>query len=413
MSILQVISDPKVPKVKCSLIDSTGTERNIMTIFLQDNGIHVHKELENDHYIIPPVPQIGALIREVIEEVAEELNANAIVFRYGDEEAEEVDDLVLSDAWYDIERLALAASKHAALSEEIDAKVILGIIKFSSFIYAATAIRKEDTFPLLQIYMDASTDLPLIKIYNELGQLVEERREKVEDFETYVKSLVSSEDMTVIYRESAMDIPSPKEITTEDGSKYYVAVLFKYFLGFLPSSSVTEVTSRKIPVKGKRKLVKTLRALLYLEKLSEEGGVEIVIGSHAVPLNQLLDELSKLSERAKATLTRRKLMYEPEKVFEEPLVRELRNYKPEYSSGDVYLGIRVIPVGFIVVARNKEEFDHAIQRISNGPTSDGYEILDELVKKSVSGYFIGYLMTLEEALIIYTDITSELMRSDK
>ncbi|WP_252896743.1 hypothetical protein [Metallosphaera hakonensis] len=125
LSILQVISDPKVPKVRCSLIDQSGKEKDIMTIFLQDNGIHVHKTLDNDHYIIPPVPQIGVLIKEVIEEVAEELNAEAIVFRYGENEPEEVDDLVLSDAWYDIERLALAASKHAALSEEMDSKVIV------------------------------------------------------------------------------------------------------------------------------------------------------------------------------------------------------------------------------------------------------------------------------------------------
>ncbi|AWS00519.1 hypothetical protein DFR87_03360 [Metallosphaera hakonensis JCM 8857 = DSM 7519] len=384
-----------------------------MTIFLQDNGIHVHKTLDNDHYIIPPVPQIGVLIKEVIEEVAEELNAEAIVFRYGENEPEEVDDLVLSDAWYDIERLALAASKHAALSEEMDSKVIVGIIKFSSFIYAATAIRKEDTFPLFQIYMDTSSDLPLVKIYNELGQLVEERREKIDDFETYVKSLVSSDDIAVIYRESALEVPSPKEITREDGSKYYVAVLFKYFLGFLPSSSVNEVTNRKVAIRGKRNLIKTLRALLYLERLSEEGGVDILMGNHAVPLNYLLDELEKLSKRAIASLTRKGLSYNLDETLEEPILRELKNYKPEYTSGDIYLGIRVIPVAFVVVARNKEEFDQAIQRIAGGPTSDGYEILDELVKKSVSGYFIGYLMTLEEALIIYSDISSELMKGDK
>ncbi|AEB95479.1 conserved hypothetical protein [Metallosphaera cuprina Ar-4] len=410
---MQVVSDPEIPKVRCLLVDSAGTEKDIMTISLQDNGVHVHKTLENDHYIIPPIPQISTLIKEVIEEVAEELNAEAIVFRYGGEKADEVEDLILSDAWYDIEKLALAASKHAALSEEIDSKVVIGIIKFSSFIYAATAIRKEDTFPLLQIYMDTSSDLPLIRIYNELGQLVEERREKVDDFEAYVKSLVSMDDATVVYRESNTDIPSPKEITTEDGSKFYVAMIFKYFLGFLPSPSIYEVTNKKIIIKNKRKLTKSLRALLYVEKLSDEGGVEILLGNHAVPLNMLNEELHKLSRKGREMLERKGITFNTDDALKEPLLKELLNYKPQYGSGDVYLGIRVVPLAFLVVAKDKEEFDQIVSRIANGPTSDGYEILDELIKSSISGYFIGYLMTLEEALIIYSDISSELMRNDK
>ncbi|QKR01082.1 hypothetical protein GWK48_08345 [Metallosphaera tengchongensis] len=385
-----------------------------MTISLQDNGIHVHKTLEKeDHYIIPPIPQIGSLIKEVIEEVAEELNAKAIVFRYGEESREEVDDLILSEAWYDLERLALAASKHAALSGDFETKVILGIVKFSASVYAATAIRKEDTFPLFQIFMDSSSGVPLIKVYNELGQLVEERRESVDDFETYVKDMVSSEDVAVVYGDSEVGFPSPKEITLEDGSRYYVGVIFKYFLGFFPSSSVKEVSSRRLLVKNKGKLVRTLRALLYVEKLGKDEGVEIVMSSHAIPLNLLPEELNRLTNRVTRSLKKRGLSYDLKEVLEDPYVEELRNYRPEYGSGEVYLGIRVIPVGFVIVTKSKEEFEQVTSRIANGPTNDGAEILDELVKKSVSGYFIGYLMSLKEALIIYSDITSELMKGDK
>gem|GEM_PF-437056 len=413
LSILQVYSDPKVPRIKCSLIDGSGSEKDILTISLQDNGIHVYKSLDGgDHYILPPIPQIGALIREVIEEVAEELNAEAVVVRYGDEESQDLNNLVLSDAWYDIERLALAASKHATISEDFEARIVIGIVRFSSFIYAATVMRKEDTFPLLQVYMDSSGDLPTVRVYNELGQLVEERREKITDFESYVKSLVGSEDVAVVYREASANLPSPREVTTADGSKYYVAVIYRYFLGFLPSTSLNEVRKKRVNVKGRSELSRALRALLYLEKLGEGGGVEVLIGSRAVPLNELPKEVLRLSQKAEGSLRKFSISFESDPL-EEPILKELTGYTPEYGSGDVYLGVRVLPVAFLIVAENEEEFSQYVRRIMEGPTSDGYEMLDEIIKKSLSNYFIGYMMSLEEALIIYTDISTELMNDGK
>ncbi len=408
MSVLQVYSNPAKAVISCSLVDENGNEKEILTITLEDNGIHVHKNIEkDDHYIIPPIPQIDMLIREVIEQIAEELNVQAVVFRYGENsDLEETDDLILSDAWYDIEKLALAASKHAAL----ESKVIIGIVKFSNFIYAATVLRREDTFPLLQIFMDSSNNE--IKIYNEIGQLVEERREKIQDFEEYVKSLVNSSDVAVVYKESLDEIPSPKEITTDNG-RYYVGVVFKYFMGFFPSSSIKQVSSKRIYVKNKSKFVKLLRALLYLDKLSDDGGVEVLLSSSAVPLNEIPKEVDKIKEKIDKILGKYKITDVNYFGINDTLIKELANYKPQFGEGDVYLGMRVIPIAFVIVTENKQDFDNYVERIVNGPTSDGYEILDEAVKKYISSYFIGYLMSVEEALIIYSDIFNELSKDDK
>ncbi|MCI2415442.1 MAG: hypothetical protein MPF33_09420 [Candidatus Aramenus sp.] len=414
MSILKVYSDPVKPTIMCSLVDDDGNERDILTITLEDNGIHVHKNLgTDDHYIVPPVPQVETLIREVIEEIAEELNVKSVVFTYGDEEEENTEDLVLSDEWYNIEKLALAASKHTALSTEVDAKVVIGVVKFSNFIYSATVLRKEDTFPLLQVYMDSSSDVPLIRIYNELGQLIEERREKVEDFEEYVKSLVTSNEIAIVYREEVESFPSPKEVVTENGSTFYVGVIFKYVLGFLPSSSIDDVKTKKIYVKNKSKLAKLLRAVLYLDKLSSNGGVEVLVPSYAVPLNEIPKEIERLKQRAVKLLKRYKVNAVSFYGVNESLLKELFNYKPKFEDGEVYLGIRVIPVAFVIMAQDKGEFEEYVERILNGPTSDGYEILDEAIKKYVSSYFIGYLMDIEETLIIYSDIINELNKDGK
>ncbi|EWG07543.1 MAG: hypothetical protein ASUL_03514 [Candidatus Aramenus sulfurataquae] len=407
-------SDPVKPTIMCSLVDDDGNERDILTITLEDNGIHVHKNLgTDDHYIVPPVPQVETLIREVIEEIAEELNVKAVVFTYGDEEEENTEDLVLSDEWYNIERLALAASKHTALSAEVDAKVVIGVVRFSNFIYSATVLRKEDTFPLLQVYMDSSSDVPLIRIYNELGQLIEERHEKVEDFEEYVKSLVTSNEIAVVYREEIESFPSPKEVVTENGSTFYVGVIFKYFLGFLPSSSIDDVKTKKIYVKNKSELAKLLRAVLYLDKLSSNGGVEVLVPSYAVPLNEIPKEIERLKQRAVKLLKRYKVNAVNFYGVKEPLLKELFNYKPKFENGEVYLGIRVIPVAFVIMAQDKGEFEEYVERILNGPTSDGYEILDEAIKKYVSSYFVGYLMDIEETLIIYSDIINEMNKDGK
>ncbi|AWR93483.1 hypothetical protein [Acidianus brierleyi] len=412
MSVLQVYSNPAKAVISCSLVDENGNEKEILTITLEDNGIHVHKNIEkDDHYIIPPIPQIDMLIREVIEQIAEELNVQTVVFRYGENsDLEETDDLILSDAWYDIEKLALAASKHAALANDVESKVIIGIVKFSNFIYAATVLRKEDTFPLLQIFMDSSNNE--IKIYNEIGQLVEERREKVQDFEEYVKSLVNSSDVAVVYKESLDEIPSPKEITTDNG-RYYVGVVFKYFMGFFPSSSIKEVSSKRIYVRNKSKFVKLLRALLYLDKLSDDGGVEVLLSSSAVPLNDIPKEVDKIKGKVDKILGKYKITDVNYFGINDTLIKELVNYKPQFGEGDVYLGMRVIPVAFVIITENKQDFDNYVERILNGPTSDGYEILDEAVKKYISSYFIGYLMSVEEALIIYSDIFNELSKDDK
>jgi len=414
VSILKVHSDPVKPTIMCSLVDDDGNERDILTITLEDNGIHVHKNLgTDDHYIVPPVPQVETLIREVIEEIAEELNVKAVVFTYGDEEEENTEDLVLSDEWYNIERLALAASKHTALSAEVDAKVVIGVVRFSNFIYSATVLRKEDTFPLLQVYMDSSSDVPLIRIYNELGQLIEERHEKVEDFEEYVKSLVTSNEIAVVYREEIESFPSPKEVVTENGSTFYVGVIFKYVLGFLPSSSIDDVKTKKIYVKNKSELAKLLRAVLYLDKLSSNGGVEVLVPSYAVPLNEIPKEIERLKQRAVKLLKRYKVNAVNFYGVKESLLKELFNYKPKFEDGEVYLGIRVIPVAFVIMAQDKGEFEEYVERILNGPTSDGYEILDEAIKKYVSSYFVGYLMDIEETLIIYSDIINELNKDGK
>jgi len=412
VSVLQVYSNPAKAVISCSLVDENGNEKEILTITLEDNGIHVHKNIgKDDHYIIPPIPQIDMLIREVIEQIAEELNVQAVVFRYGENsDLEETDDLILSDAWYDIEKLALAASKHAALANDVESKVIIGIVKFSNFIYAATVLRREDTFPLLQIFMDSSNNE--IKIYNEIGQLVEERREKVQDFEEYVKSLVNASDVAIVYKESLDEIPSPKEITTDNG-RYYVGVIFKYFMGFFPSSSIKEVSSKRIYVKNKSKFVKLLRALLYLDKLSDEGGVEILLSSSAVPLNDIPKEVDKIKVKVDKILGKYKITDVNYFGINDTLIKELVNYKPQFGEGDVYLGMRVIPVAFVIITENKQDFDNYVERILNGPTSDGYEILDEAVKKYISSYFIGYLMSVEEALIIYSDIFNELSKDGK
>ncbi|EZQ01815.1 MULTISPECIES: hypothetical protein [Acidianus] len=405
MNILQVYSYPSEAVVSCSLVDDKGNERKILTISLEDNGIHVHKLEKDDHYLIPPVPQIDMLIKEVIDQVAEELNVKAIIFRFGDgDKIEETEDLVLSEKWYDIESLAKAASKHAAIVSDVESKYIISVVKFSNFIYASTVIRKEDTFPLMQIVMDTSSDAPHIKIYNEVGQLVEDRKERVADFEDYVRSLVNSDDVAIVYKESLDEIPSPTEITTENGDKYFVGVIFKYFLGFFSTDDAN--AKRGIILRNRRRFSKVLRAILYLDRLSEEGGVEVLMPAKAILLEDVPGEVKKMKVKAENILKRFRVSEVNYFGVSDTAMKEIGSYNSSIMS------IRVIPVGFIIVTKTKQLFDEYVQRISNGPTSDGYEILDEFIKKNASRYFIGYLMSLEEALIIYSDILNELNKDD-
>ncbi|BDC18351.1 hypothetical protein [Acidianus sp. HS-5] len=409
MSILEVYSSQSKPVISCSLIDDNGNEKEILVISLEDNGVHVYKNIEekDNHYILPPIPQIDLLIKEVIDEVAEELNVKSIVFKFGnDEEVEEqTDNLVLSEEWYNAEKLALAASKHTALLSDIDSKIIIGIVKFSNFLYAATILRKEDTFPLMQVILKTDSEIPIVKIYNEIGQLIQERREKIDNFENYVRSLVNSDEVAIVYKESLEEIPSPTEVTTEKGNKLYVCVIFKYFIGFLSSSTTKD---KEILIRNKKKLAKTLRALLYLDRISKNGGTEIIIGRKGVPLFQLKEQIKLIKSKAENILHK---MYNLNEVnyygINDNVIEELIKYDEELTDDDLSLGIRVLPVAFIVSASNKQEFDNQINRILNGPTSDGYDILDEYVRRNVSSYFIGYLMSLEEALIIYDDIINE------
>ncbi|ARM74992.1 hypothetical protein [Acidianus manzaensis] len=417
MAILKVYSHPNEAMVSCLLIDEKGNEKDIMTISLEDNGVHVHKLLgEENYYILPPIAQIDTLVREVIEEVAEELNIDTIVFKFGDYN-EDTDDLILSDAWYNIERLALAASKHTALSSDVESKIVIGIVKFSAYLYASTIIRKEDTFPLLQIIYDRSSNPSIIKIYNELGQVVEERRENIENFEEYVKSMLSSnDDVAIVYRESLDEIPSPKEVTNNNGEKYFVGIIFKYLAGFVPSISDSHLNLNKkerIIIKNKKKFVRLLRAILYLDRFSKDGGVEVIIPSYTVPLHMLPLEISKLKGKAEKFLSN-KLGLKGDNYFgaNEEILKELSNEK-NFISDNFYLDLRILPIPFIIVASTKQQFDEYAKRIMNGPTSDGYEILDELIKENLSTFFIGYLMSLEEALIIYSDIFNELSKDEK
>ncbi len=408
LSILEVYSSQSKPVISCSLIDDDGNEKEILIISLEDNGIHVYKNIEekDNHYILPPIPQIDLLIKEVIDEVAEELNVKSIVFKFGnDKEVEEqTDNLVLSSEWYNAEKLALAASKHTALLSDIDSKIIIGIVKFSNFLYAATILRKEDTFPLMQVILKTDGDIPELKIYNEMGQLIEERREKIDNFENYVRSLINSDDVSIVYKESLEEIPSPTEITTDKG-KLYVCVIFKYFIGFLPSSSVKD---KEILIHNKKKLAKMLRALLYLDRISKNGGTEIIIGRKGVPLSKLKEQIKLIKSNVENILHK---IYNLTDVnyygINDNIIEQLIKYDEELTDDDLSLGIRVLPVAFIVSASNKQEFDNQVNRILNGPTPDGYDILDEYIRRNVSSYFIGYLMSLEEALIIYDDINNE------
>lgn len=410
MSILEVYSLQNKPIISCSLIDDNGNEKKILVISLEDNGIHVYKNIEekDNHYILPPIPQIDLLIKEVIDEVAEELNVKSIVFKFGnnEEDEEQTDKLVLSEEWYNAEKLALVASKHTALLSDIDSKIVIGIVKFSSFLYAATILRKEDTFPLMQIVLKTDSEIPTLKIYNEMGQLVEERREKIDNFENYVRALVNSDEVAIVYKESLEEIPSPIEVTTNKGDKLYVGVIFKYFIGFLPSTTTKD---REISIHNRKKLAKMLRALLYLDKMGKNGGTEIIIGRKGVPLTKLREQIKLIKNRVENLL--HKLYNLPEINYygiNESVIDELIKYDEELSDSDLSLGIRVLPVAFIVTASNKQEYDNQMNRILNGPTSDGYDILDEYVRRNVSSYFIGYLMSLEEALIIYDDIINEM-----
>ncbi|AWR96511.1 hypothetical protein DFR86_02400 [Acidianus sulfidivorans JP7] len=419
MVTLKVYSDPNEAIVSCLLINDDGSEKNIVTISLEDNGIHVHKLVgEDSYYILSPIAQIDVLIKEVIEEIAEELNIKSIVFKFGEYD-ENTNDLVLSDEWYNIEKLALAASKHTALSSDIESKIVIGIVKFTNYLFAATVIRKEDTFPLVQVIYDKSYNPSIIKIFNELGQLVEERRENIDNFNEYVKSLVSSsEDVTIIYRESLEEIPSPREVTSDNGDKHFIGVIFKYIAGFIPSLSenmANNSSNKKIILKNKKKFIKFLRAILYVDKLSKEGGVEVILPSYAVSLPLVYSEIEKLKSRTEKILLN-KLNIKEENInyfgASEELLKELSNAKNSINN-EFYLDVRILPIAFLIVANTKQQFDDYAKRIINGPTSDGYEILDELIKDNLSTFFIGYLMSLEEALIIYSDIFNELSKDGK
>lgn len=70
------------------------------------------------------------------------------------------------------------------------------------------------------------------------------------------------------------------------------------------------------------------------------------------------------------------------------------------------------PDRILVVGSTKKEFDEFASRIVMGPTPDGMEILDEEIKSNLSNMFVGYLASLEEALILYNDIDEEVSKDE-
>ncbi len=398
MRILQVFSDENEPKVLCSIVDKAGKEEEILQIELQDNGLHIHKKIteDEDHYILPPIPDIDSLIKEIIDEVADELGVETIVYKFGHDN--ETDDLILSSIWHDIEKLALAASKHAAVSAEIESKIIIGTVKFSNFIRAATVLRKEDSFPILQIFADFSTEPPSIKLYNEIGQLIESRRENIGDFEEYVKSLVNDEDLVIVYRESIDRSPSPTEVKYSNGTTIYIGVIFKYIIGFNPEGEIGP------KVKNKRRLSSIIRGTTYVDRLSEESGVEVIIGN-PVTLENINKETLKVKKRIQRILMKMGISEAEINYFgaDEAILKEITDTNP---------WMLLVPVGFLVLGSTKKEFDDFASRIMMGPTPDGMEILDEEIKRNLSNMFVGYLASLEEALILYNDIDEEVSKDE-
>lgn len=388
MGLLEVYSNPERPEVLCSLVDDKGNKKEIMLIKLQDNGVHIYKTEE--HYILPPVPQIESLIKDVIEEVAEELKVDSIVYNYGNIDTNS-QTLILSKEWFDVERLALASSKHVTLSSDIDAKVIVGVVKFSNTAYAATVLRKEDSFPILQVFMDTSFNPPLIKIYNELGQVIESRRENIDNFEEYVKSLINEEEYTLIYREFIEYNPLPAENSTSDGKKIYAGCIFKYIIGF---------TDKKPVLIRKRKLVRLLRAILYLDRISGGVGVDIIIGNPST-ISDLPQSINRLKNKVEKLLGKK---FEINNIYyygaNLDLIKELN-----LNSKDV---LRVIPIVFVILADSKKKFEEYVERIISGPTVDGLELLDEYIRQNLSNSYIAYLANLEEVLILYSDIIQDL-----
>jgi hypothetical protein len=398
VKILQVFSDENEPKVLCSVVEKEGQTKDILQIELRDNGLHIYKRNmdDEDHYILPPVPEIDSLVKEIIEEVADELSVEAIVYKYGQDN--ETEDLVLAGTWHDLEKLALAASKHAAVSADVESKVIIGIVKFSNFIQAATLLRKEDSFPIMQVFVDFSTDPHTVKLYNEMGQLIENRRENVNDFEEYVKGLTNEEDSVIVYRESIGRSPSPTEVKYSNGETKYVGVIFKYIIGFNPEDSSDP------KIKNKRRLSTIIRGTTYLDRLSEGSGVEVMIGN-PITLDQLVKETLKIKRRIQRTLSKLGIQATDINYFgaDESILKEIKDSNP---------WMLLVPIGFLVVGSTKKEFDEFASRIVMGPTPDGMEILDEEIKSNLSNMFVGYLASLEEALILYNDIDEEVSKDE-
>ncbi|AOL17043.1 hypothetical protein BFU36_10360 [Sulfolobus sp. A20] len=403
MGLLEVYSNPEKPEILCSLIDDKGNKKEIMLIKLQDNGIHVYKTQE--HYILPPVPQIDSLIRDVIEEVAEELKVDSIVYNSGNDDSNS-NSLVLSNDWFDVERLALASSKHVALSSEIDSRVIVSIVKFSNNTFASTVLRKEDSFPILQIFMDTSYNPPLIKIYNELGQVVESRREYVSNFEDYIKGLINEDEYAIVYRELLDYNFIPAENSTENGKKLYVGCIFKYIISF-------NTEKRSIIIK-KRKLARVLKAILYLDKLVNNVGVEVIIGN-LTDMENLDKNILKLKTKAEKLLGNKfkitNVSYYGDSMELIKNIKDVKKRRNENSSNKEIL--YVLPIVFIVVADSKRRFEEYVERIIKGPTSDGLELLDEYFRQNLSSSFVAYLANLEEILILYNDIIEDLDDQDE
>ncbi|MEM1600148.1 MAG: hypothetical protein QXW51_04980 [Sulfolobaceae archaeon] len=390
MVSLEVYSNPERPEVLCSLVDERGNKKEIMLIKLQDNGVHVYKTEE--HYILPPIPQINSLIKNVIEEVAEELKVDSIVYNYGNIDTNS-ETLILSNDWFDIERLALASSKHVALSSDVESKIIVSIVKFSDNAYAATVLRREDSFPILQVFMDASFSPPLIKIYNELGQNIETRRENINNFDEYVKSLINEDEYTLIYREFIEYNPLPAESSTSDGKKIYAGCIFKYLIGF-------NVENKAILIK-KRKLARLLRAILYLDRLSKSGGVDIIIGN-PVSVSDLSQAIVKLKNKVNNAINKK---FKINNIYYYGANLELIKESNIASNKNI---LNVVPIAFVIIADSKKKFEEYVERILSGPKTDGLELLDEYIRQDLSNTFISYLASLEELLILYNDIIRDL-----
>lgn len=389
MGLLEVYSNPEKPEILCSLIDDKGNRKEIMLIKLQDNGVHIYKTEE--HYILPPIPQIDSLIKDVIEEVAEELKVDSIVYNYGNIDTNS-ETLRLSKEWFDMERLALASSKHVALSSDVNSRVIVGVVRFPNNAYAATVLRSEDSFPILQIFIDMSYNPPIIKKYNELGQVVESRRENIENFEDYLKSLINEEEYTLIYREFVEYNLLPAENPIQNGKTIYAGCIFKYLIGF-------NVGKKPSSVK-KHKLARLLRAIMYLDRISNNIGVDVIIGNPS-PISYLPLSIDKLKNKVESKVTKKHgLSSIHYSGVSSDVVKDVN-----FTSKDI---LSIIPIAFIILADSKKKFEEYVERIINGPTADGLDLIDEYVRQNLSNNFIAYLANLEEVLILYNDIIQDL-----